>query len=309
MTDKPKPQEVLQIIRANYDLMSKSQQRVAEFLLTRSLEAVYLPAARIAEMVDVSHSTVVRTAQAIGFEGFPDLQAALQEQFQGRINSSDVYQLGAKKLISELAEQQEGTDTEAILQRVMLTDARNIENLLPQIEIVDFEQAVDWLGSAPRVFVIGLRSSAPLALNFGMALRQIRSDCFLLQPGLGDLTEQATMIQPGDVLFSLCFGRYMRDTLHTMEYARSVGARVITVTDTTLSPAAKRADLAFVVRYGVWFYGSSAALLSLLNAFIAVMLLREGDRATDRLAQIDRSIEQYDIFEPFDHNKFHGEDS
>lgn len=303
MTDKPRPQEVLQTIRAQYDMMSKSQQRVAEFLLTRSLEAVYLSAARIAQMVDVSHSTVVRTAQSIGFEGFPDLQAALQEQFQGRINSSDVYQLGAKKLISELSDEQAKTDIEAIIQRVMLTDARNIENLMPLISIPDFEQAVDLLTTAPNVFVIGLRSSAPLALNFGMALRQIRTHCVILQPGLGDLTEHVTMIQPGDVVFSLCFGRYMRDTLHTMEYARSVGAKVITVTDTTLSPAAKRADLVFVVRYGVWFYGSSAALLSLLNAIIAVMLLREGDRAQARLTEIDRAIETYDIFEPFNHDK------
>jgi DNA-binding MurR/RpiR family transcriptional regulator len=304
MTEKPKPERILQTIRANYDLMSKSQQRVAEFLLTHSMEAVYLSAARIAELVDVSHSTVVRTAQAIGFEGFPDLQAALQEQFQGRINQSAVYQLGAKKLVTELADQQSGEDTAAILERVMLTDARNIENLLPQISVADFEQAVEWLIAAPRVFVIGLRSSAPQAVNFGMGLRQIRANCFVLQPALGDLTEQATMIQPGDVLFSLCFGRYMRDTLHTLDYARNVGARVITITDTTLSPAAKRADLAFIVRYGVWFYGSSSALHSLLNAFIAVILLREGERAQQRLAEIDRAIEQYDIFEPFDQSTF-----
>jgi DNA-binding MurR/RpiR family transcriptional regulator len=289
--------DVMTRIRANYDDMSKSQQRVAEFILTHRLEAVYLPAARIAELVEVSHSTVVRTAQAIGFEGFPDLQAALQEQFLGRINSAQVFQLGARKLISDLAEQQEDADTASILQRVMLTDAKNIENLIPQISIPDFERTIDLLMGAPNVYIIGLRSSASMALNFTMGLRQIRPNCVYLQPGIGDLVDQAAAVSEGDLLFALCFGRYMRDTLHCMDYARKVKAMVIALTDTPLSPAAKRADLVFVVRYGVWFYGASAALFSLLNAFIATILLRQRDSAQQRLDQIDKIIEQFGIFE------------
>src|SRR5215208_1836899 len=163
--------DVLARIRANYDSMSKSQQLVAEFFLTRGLEAVHLPAARIADLLDVSHSTVVRTAQAIGFEGFPDLQAALQERFLGRINSASVYQRGSRELIGELNQQHEqndGMDTAAVLRRLIMTDANNIENLLDQIVVPDFERAIELLIAAQSVYVIGLRSSAPLALNFGI---------------------------------------------------------------------------------------------------------------------------------------------
>ena len=298
MEQQPQVQDVLWRIRANYDSMSKSQQKVAEFFLTRGMEAVYLPAARIAELLDVSHSTVVRTAQAIGFEGFPDLQAALQEQFLGRMNSTSVYQLGSRKLIGELNEQNE--DAAAILQRVMLTDARNIESLIAQISIPDFERAVDLLISAPSVYLIGLRASAPLALNFSIGLRQIRPNCTMLRPDFGDLVDQIASIHEGDVLFSICFGRYMRETLTCMDYARKMKATVITVTDTPLSPAAKRADLAFVVRYGVWFYGASTALFSLLNALMMTILLRQGTSAQQRLEQVDRIIDQFQIFEPAD---------
>ncbi|MEP7293693.1 MAG: MurR/RpiR family transcriptional regulator, partial [Chloroflexota bacterium] len=293
-------QDVLARIRASYDTMSKSQQKVAEFFLTRGMEAVYLPAARIAELLEVSHSTVVRTAQAIGFVGFPDLQTALQERFLGRINSSSVYQHGSRKLISELSEQNEDADTAAVLRRLMLTDANNIENLIDQISIPDFERAIDLLISAPSVYVVGLRSSAPLALNFSIGLRQIRPNCFMPTPGFGDLVDQIAPISEGDVLLSICFGRYMRDTLSVMDYARKVGATVITVTDTPLSPAAKRSDLAFVVRYGVWFYGASTALFSLLNALMMSVLLRQGVSAQQRLGQVDKIIEQFGIFAPAD---------
>ena len=290
--------DVLARIRANYDSMSKSQQLVAEFFLTRGLEAVYLPAARIADLLDVSHSTVVRTAQAIGFEGFPDLQAALQERFLGRINSASVYQRGSREVMGELNEQNEGMDTAAVLRRLIMTDANNVENLLEQIVVPDFERAIELLIAAQSVYVIGLRSSAPLALNFGIGLRQIRPNCFMPTPGVGDLVDQIAPIREGDVLFSICFGRYMRDTLNCMDYARRMKATVITMTDTPLSPAAKRSDLAFVVRYGVWFYGASTALFSLLNALMMSILLRQGASAQQRLTQVDKIIEQFGIFQP-----------
>lgn len=292
--------DVLASIRANYDGMSKSQQKVAEFFLTRGLEAVYLPAARIAELLDVSHSTVVRTAQAVGFEGFPDLQSALQEQFLGRFNSASVYQLGSRKMISELREQNEDANTASIIQRAMLTDARNIENLAAQLSIADFDQTVDLLIHAPNIFVIGLRSSASLALNFSIGLRQIRPNCTLLRPDFGDLVDQVQSISEGDVLFAICFGRYMRDTLYCMDHARNAGAKVIAVTDTPLSPAGKRADLVFAVRHGVWFYGASATLFSLLNALIAVLLLRQSASAQQRLENVDAIIDHFQIFEPME---------
>ena len=299
MTENAASQDVLLLIREAYAGMSTSQQKVLEFFLSRSLEAVYLSAARIAEMVDVSHSTVVRTAQALGFNGFPEFQSALQEQVSGRMNSTGVYQLGARKLISELLEQ-DGSGTGSILEHVMLNDAKNIENMVSQITMADFERAVNMLLEAENVYVIGLRSSAPMAMNFAMGLRQIRGKCHLLQPGVGDLVDQIVALTDKDLLFSLCFGRYTRVTLHAMDYARKIGAQIISVTDSPVSPAARRADLVFTVRYGVWFYGASAALFSLLHALVAAILVHQNDAAQTRLERLDAVIEEFNIFDTDD---------
>jgi len=296
MSENAESRDLLMVIREAYAGMSAGQQKVLEFFLSHRLEAVYLSAARIAELVDVSHSTVVRTAQALGFDGFPEFQTALQEQVSGKMNSTSVYQLGARKLISELVEQDDNS-MGAILERVMLNDAKNIENMVGQIPVTDFEQAVNMLLAAENVYVIGLRSSAPMAMNFAMGLRQIRGKCHLLQPGVGDLVDQIAALTSKDLLFSLCFGRYTKVTLHAMDYARKVGAQVISVTDTPVSPAARRADLVFTVRYGVWFYAASAALFSLLNALVAAVLVRQGDAAQTHLETLDSVIEAFDIFD------------
>jgi DNA-binding MurR/RpiR family transcriptional regulator len=288
-------------MRASYDSASAGQQKVLEFFLTKVLESSYLSAARIAELIEVSHSTVVRTAQTLGFEGFPEFQAALQRELPGRINSGEptanLYQVSASKLISDLINQG-NTSTDAILQSMMTADIRNIESLAAQVPITDVEQAVKWLIDAPHTYIIGLRHSAPTALSFAMSLRQLRPNVALLQPGVGDLVEQITSITSGDVLFAICFDRYMRDTLRVMDHARLVGARVVVATDTPVSPAARRADLVFTIRQGVMFYGASAGLFSLLKAIIATILIKENAAAQKRLANIDKIVDEFRMFVP-----------
>lgn len=301
MTATNSDEDLLARMRASYDTASAGQQKVLEYFLTHLLESSYLSAARIAEMIDVSHSTVVRTAQTLGFDGFPEFQAMLQQALPGRVNlgeaTANLYQVSAGKLIRDLINQG-NTSASAILQSMMSADIHNIESLAAQIPIADVENAVNWLIEAPHVFIIGLRHSAPTALSFAMSLRQIRGQCILLQPGVGDLVEQVTGIQPGDVLFAICFDRYMRDTLRVMDHARRVGARVITATDSPVSPAARRADLVFSIQQGVMFYGAAAGLFSLLKAIIAAILIKENTAAQQRLASIDRIVDEFRMFEP-----------
>ncbi|MBE2269780.1 MAG: MurR/RpiR family transcriptional regulator [Anaerolinea sp.] len=286
---------VIKRVRDHYEGMSKSQQKVAEFFIT-SEEALYLSAARIAEILDVSHSTVVRTAQAIGFEGFPDLQAALQEHVFGHATSAAAFELGKRKL----SDGGQPLDSASLLQRAMLADARNIEYLVQEIRPEEFTASVDRLINARAIYVIGLRASAPLARSFGLALRQLRPNCTILEPGVGDLPDQIFDLSADDVLFSICFGRYATVTLSCMEFARNLGAHVITVTDTPLSPAARRADTSFVVRHGVWFYGASASLLSLLNAFVSAIFVQQHDLARERLERIDKALKFFEVFESAD---------
>lgn len=288
--------DVIKRVRSQYESMSKSQQKVAEFFIT-SEEALYLSAARIAEILEVSHSTVVRTAQAIGYEGFPDLQAALQEKVFGRATSAAAFELGKRRLDED---DQKLADPKALFQRLMLADARNIEALVHETRAEDFAISIDRLISATGVYVIGLRSSAPMARSFGMALRQMRPNCTILEPGTGDLVDQIFDMTEHDVLFAICFGRYATVTLRCMDFARSVGAHVIAITDTPLSPAARRASTSFVVKHGVWFHGASAALLSLLNAFISAMLIQQHDLAKQRLERIGNTLKYFEVFDSGD---------
>ncbi len=182
----------------------------------------------------------------------------------------------------------------------MLSDARNIEMLAAEIRGDDFAASVDRLITSQRVYVVGLRSSAPVARSLGTALRQLRPNCTLLEPGTGDLVDQIFDMNEQDLLFAICFGRYALLTLRCMEFARSVGAHVIVITDSPLSPAARRANVSFVVKNGVWFHGASAALLSLLNAFISAIMVQQPELAKQRLEKIGNTLKYFDVFDSAD---------
>ncbi len=285
-------------MRTRYDAMSKSQQRVTEFLLTHGIDVVYLSAAQIAKLVQVNRSTVVRTAQTLGYEGFPDMQAALQQHLLAHLNTSERFQHGSRQLIEEMQEPGSGATSDSVLQRVIRTEIEQIENLRQQINGDNFDAVVELLATARRIYLIGLRASTPLALHLLIPLRLIRDNCYLLTyqtpNGLSDQLEEMT---GDDVLFAVTYSRYARDTLNAMDYARSVGAQVIALTDSPLSPAATRADKVFIVSFRVWMYSNAAAPYVLFNALFTALFLRYGEHVPERLEKLERIYSQMEIFD------------
>lgn len=285
-------------MRTAYQTLSKSQQKVTEFLLTHGIDVVYLSAARIARLVQVNRSTVVRTAQALGYDGFPDMQAALQAHFLNRLSAVERFQYGSRQVIEEMHEDAPEGESASVLHRVIRSEIDHIENLLQQVSLDNFDQVVDMLADARRIYIIGLRSSAALALHLGTPLRLIRSNTNIITyDAANGLSVPIEELGSEDVLFAITYSRYSRDTLNTMSYARSVGAKVIALTDSPLSPAATQADRVFVIPFRLWLYGNAAAPYVLLNALFTALFLRFGDRVPQRLENLERIYSQLHVFE------------
>jgi DNA-binding MurR/RpiR family transcriptional regulator len=285
-------------MRTAYQSLSKSQQKVTEFLLTHGIDVVYLSAARIARLVQVNRSTVVRTAQALGYDGFPDMQSALQAHFLARLSSVERFQYGSRQVIEEMHDTQPEGESASVLHRVIRTEIEHIENLLQQISLENFDGVVDMLASARRIYIVGLRSSTALALHLGIPLRLIRSNCHVITyDAANGLSSPLEELGDEDVLFAITYSRYSRDTLNTMSYARSVGAKAIALTDSPLSPAATQSDRVFVIPFRLWLYGNAAAPYVLLNALFTALFLRFGDHVPQRLENLERIYSQLHIFE------------
>ena len=144
--------ELLNRINSRYSSMSKGQKLIATYITDNYDKAVFLTAAKMGETVGVSESTVVRFATCLGYKGYPEFQNALEEMVRTKLNSVQRMEVTYGRISQS-----------EILQTVLASDADKIKSTLEKIDHAAFESAVDTILGAKCLYIIGIRSCAPLA--------------------------------------------------------------------------------------------------------------------------------------------------
>ncbi|MBD9206645.1 MAG: MurR/RpiR family transcriptional regulator [Clostridiales bacterium] len=278
---------VLQTIRAGMDSFSKGQKRIAAFILDNYDRAAFMTAAKLGETASVSESTVVRFAAQLGYDGYPDMQKALQELIRGRLTSIQRIQVSR--------DQMTGSD---ILGSVMQRDMNSIHDVIERLDREEFERVVDKLLHAKHIYILGVRSSSFLAGYLNFYLHLIFKNVTLVQSSAaGEIYEQLVHIGPGDVLVSISFPRYSKMAIHAVEFACQRGGDVVAVTDSPMSPMYKMASASLLASSDmISFVDSMAAPLSLLNALILAVGQQRRDDLSATLAEMEQVWSKYSIF-------------
>ena len=278
---------VLQTIRAGMDSFSKGQKRIAAFILDNYDRAAFMTAAKLGETASVSESTVVRFAAQLGYDGYPDMQKALQELIRGRLTSIQRIQVSR--------DQMTGSD---ILGSVMQRDMNSIHDVIERLDREEFERVVDKLLHAKHIYILGVRSSSFLAGYLNFYLHLIFKNVTLVQSSAaGEIYEQLVHIGPGDVLVSISFPRYSKMAIHAVEFACRRGGDVVAVTDSPMSPMYKMASASLLASSDmISFVDSMAAPLSLLNALILAVGQQRRDDLSATLADMEQVWSKYSIF-------------
>ncbi len=278
---------VLQTIREEMDTFSKGQKRVARFILDNYDRAAFMTAAKLGETASVSESTVVRFAAQLGYEGYPEMQKALQELIRGRLTS--IQRIQASR------DQMAGPD---IVGRVMQRDMNSIHNVIERLDRDEFDRVVNKLLTARHIYILGVRSSSFLAGYFNFYLHLISENVTLVQSSAaGEIYEQLVHIGEGDVLVSISFPRYSKMAIHAVEFAKSRGAEVVAITDSPVSPMYRMASASLLVAGDmISFVDSMAAPLSLLNALILAIGQQRREELSATLADMEQVWSKYSIF-------------
>lgn len=268
--------DLLRRIQSEYKRMSKGQKQIAEYILNNYDKAAFVTASKMGQTVGVSESTVVRFAYAMGYDGYPELQKSLQELIRNKLTSVQRMALSA-----DIAEQD-------VLKSVLKADMVNIRNTIETIDTATFQSVVDNLTSARRVYVIGMRSSTPLAAFLVYYLSWLLEDVRQVSAGANDALEQLVGIQPEDMALGISFPRYSKSSIKAMHFAKSEGAATAAITDSLLSPLAEYADDCLVAHSDMAsFVDSLVAALSLINAIIFAVGRINPMRTTERFNQLE----------------------
>lgn len=280
--------DLLNRINRKYKNMSKGQKALANYITEEYEKAVFFTAAKLGETVCVSESTVVRFAKLLGYKGYPEFQNALEEMVQSRLYAGE----GTKMSFAKVAR-------DDVLTSIMTSDASNIEETLKSIDPKVFDHAVDMILNARKIYVIGIRSCAPLASFLAFYLNYVSADVVLLQStNTSEIFEQMIRIGEDDVIIGISFPRYSMRTIKALEFANTRRAKVITLSDSASSPLnlysscnlIAKSDMASVV-------DSLVAPLSVINALIVALFTKRQAEVSDNISALDRIWEEYQFYD------------
>lgn len=278
-----------------YPRFSKGQRLIAGYIKEHYDKAAFMTASKLGTTVGVSESTVVRFATEVGYEGYPQLQRALQEMIRNRLTS-------VQRM--EVANQRIGSAD--VLAKVLQTDIEAIKQTLELTDKATFHSAVADIIGANKIYILGIRSAAALAGFMGFYFTHIFEDVRNIDTASTSIIfEQMMRIGPGDVFIGITFSRYSRRTYNAAAFAKSSGAKVIAITDSLSAPISEVADYILVAKSDMAsFVDSLVAPLSVINALIVAIGLEKSEEISASYEKLESIWDEYNVYEKGEENKF-----
>ena len=281
-------EDILSILQAKLHTFSKGQRAIASFILESYDKAAFMTANKLGKIVNVSESTVVRFAVELGYDGFPSMQKAMQEMVLNRLTS--VQRIGVTN--DRIGDQD-------VVSTVLQSDMEKLRKTSETVDRVVFRSAVETLLGARRIYVLGVRSTAALANFLGYYLNYMFDNVHVVTTsGTGEMFEKLAGIGPGDAVVAFSFPRYSTATLKGAQFCHSVGAKVIGITNSAVSPLAEFCDQVLVAKSDmVSLVDSLVAPLSVVNALIVALAAEREQSLAKTFDTLERVWEEYNVYE------------
>ena len=278
--------DLVKKIQILFPRLSKGQKLIAGYIMDNYDKAAFMTAARLGEKVGVSESTVVRFANVLDFEGYPQMQKVLQEMLRTRLTTVQRIELTS-----------DYDDEESILKRVLKADMDNIKVTMGDADLKAFDNAVNSIIEAKHVYIVALRSSRTLADFLSFYLNLIRGNVHMVTHSISDIFESLFRVEKDDLVIGIGFPRYSSKTIEALDYAKTEGAKVLAITDSPLSPLAAYSDYTLIARSNMEaFVDSLVAPLSLLNALIVGVGIKEKSRLSESFTKLEEIWDKYKVY-------------
>ena len=270
-----------------YSGLSKGHKRIADFIKNNYEKASFMTAAKLGKTVGVSESTVVRFASHVGFDGYPELQKHLQELVKSHLTSVQRMEVAANRM---------GGDD--IINDAFAADAEMLKRTREGVSREDFFGSVAAINKAHKIYVLGSRSSASLAIFAAFYLNYLCDNVVLIDTSsTSEMFEQMFRISEQDVCIAISFPRYSNQTINALSFAKSRGATIISITDGEMSPIAQYATYLLVAESSmVSFVDSLVAPLSLINALIAACAKENDGHVCENLGELEKIWDKYHVY-------------
>jgi DNA-binding MurR/RpiR family transcriptional regulator len=263
-------------IRQRFDDFSRSQKDVGQYIVDHLDEAAFHTAEELARRASTSSSTVVRFAQALGFDGFPELQASAQEEYR---RTREGMNGAGEDLVAPPLFPIDQTEFEASL----AADHTNIEDTARRVDRREIAGAVELISRAERILLCGTDQMAFFASYLRHLLMLLDLRCEVVASASQEGLTRLGRIDSSTLVIGFSAGRPHPLIVRAMKLARHREGPTLAISDATLSEVSRLADhRLYYSSNSPTFVRSHTALLALVQA------LAYGVYALDESAYADR---------------------
>lgn len=277
---------VYQLIAEKMSTMSKSQEKLASYILQNTNTVPFYTVATLAKQAGVSEASVVRFAVFLGYSGYRELQNQMQNSVQMQLTTKD-----RLKMSSQVYD-----DSNQATYDIFKDDIANIKSTMENLDSKAFVEAGNHLLNGRNIYISANRSAASLGVFLQYYLDIILGNAHLLGP-VENKPEQLYGLNADDVVVGISFSRYSTSTVNIMDFAKERGATTIVITDNLLSPLVPHGDAVLTASSQLpTFFDSFVAPLSLINTLIAYVGKNRMIESEDRLEKLEEIWDRFGTF-------------
>ncbi|MCY7675987.1 MurR/RpiR family transcriptional regulator [Bacillus safensis] len=266
--------------------MSKSNLRIAKYILENPNTVPFLTGDKLAKITGVSPATIVRFSTFLGYSGYPELQQYMQSSAQQQLTTTE-----RLKISKEVYNEQDQS-----VYDIFLDDISNIRSTLDKLDIEAFKNAVESLIKAKRVYIVANRSATALGVFLQYYLQLLLEQVELIH-SIENVSERIFDLNEDDVVIGISFARYTKSTIKVLSYAKEKEATTVAITDNLLSPLIPYADIPLTASSQMpTFIDSFVAPLSLINALIVTVGKEKEENFQDKLESLEEIWDKFNIF-------------
>ena len=280
--------DILAAIQNRMGDFSKGQKLIANYILEFYDKAAFMTASRMGRTVGVSESTVVRFAAELGYDGYPSMQKALQEMILNKLTSVQRIEVANDRF--------GGQD---VLGTVLQQDIDKIRATMESVDRRVFDEAVDAIIGARRIYILGVRSSATIAFFLHFYFNYMFDNVHMVNASSpSEVFEQFARVEKDDVVVAISYPRYSRSAVQATKFCKESGAKIVAITDSHRSPVAAYADYLLLAKMDmVSLVDSLVAPMSLVNALLVAIGRKREKELARTFSNLERIWDEYEVYE------------
>jgi DNA-binding MurR/RpiR family transcriptional regulator len=285
---------VVATIEERFDALSPQMKKAARYVMAQPADVALYSMREVAKRAAVPPGTLLRLSSALGFDSYN----ALREVYRrGVLQSQGTASFSGRA--RDLQRAGRASSTAQILSEVRTTEIDNLDRTFAANDESTVERVVKLVDRAERIYVLGQRSCFPAAFFFNYVFRLFRSTSHLVDSHGGAFVDDLRAIGPGELLVAISIEPYTAEVVRAAQFARKQGANVLAITDSRLSPLRNVAtETLLTVNRSASFFHSILPLLALVQALIALLAARGGDKALAAIAQAEKQLEWFHAYWP-----------